>query len=267
MKKYLSFFRIRFLTGLQYRTAAFAGICTQFAWGSMEVLMFKAFYEANPGSFPMTFQALSSYIWMQQAFLALFMPWFWDNEIFSCISDGNISYELCRPAGLYEMWFTKNLAIRFSKAVLRCLPILVVAAFLPEPYGMCLPAGALSTVLFFVSVILGAMTVVSFSMLIYISAFFTISSQGIKLVASTLAEFFSGAVIPLPFLPEGLQKVVELLPFASMQNAPLRIYSGDILPEAAWGVIGLQLFWLLTMYAAGKQMMRMALRQVTVQGG
>ena len=32
MKKYLSFFRIRFIAGLQYRAAAWAGIATQFAW-------------------------------------------------------------------------------------------------------------------------------------------------------------------------------------------------------------------------------------------
>ena len=32
MKKYLSFFRLRFITGLQYRTAALAGIATQFFW-------------------------------------------------------------------------------------------------------------------------------------------------------------------------------------------------------------------------------------------
>ena len=41
MKKYLSFFRLRFLMGLQYRTAALAGIVTQFAWGGMEILMYK----------------------------------------------------------------------------------------------------------------------------------------------------------------------------------------------------------------------------------
>ena len=53
-RKYLAFFRLRFSVGLQYRTAALAGIVTQFVWGSMEVLMFRAFYRSDPGSFPMT---------------------------------------------------------------------------------------------------------------------------------------------------------------------------------------------------------------------
>ena len=63
MKKYLSFFRIRFIAGLQYRAAAWAGIATQFAWGGMTILMFWAFYQSGENNFPMTFPQLSSYIW------------------------------------------------------------------------------------------------------------------------------------------------------------------------------------------------------------
>ncbi|MGB4658505.1 MAG: hypothetical protein WBI07_04945, partial [Mobilitalea sp.] len=72
-KKYYSYFRMRFIAGLQYRAAALAGIATQFAWGFLTILMYKAFYEVNPEAFPMKFEALSSYIWLQQAFLAMYM--------------------------------------------------------------------------------------------------------------------------------------------------------------------------------------------------
>ncbi len=43
MNKYLSFFRLSFTMGLQYRAAALAGIVTQFAWGFLEILVFWAF--------------------------------------------------------------------------------------------------------------------------------------------------------------------------------------------------------------------------------
>ena len=101
MRKYLSFFKIRLKNGLQYRAAAFAGIATQFAWGGMTLLMFWAFYQNGQNSFPMTFPKLSSYIWLQQAFLALFMAWYFDNDIFNAITSGNIAYELCRPVDIY----------------------------------------------------------------------------------------------------------------------------------------------------------------------
>jgi ABC-2 type transport system permease protein len=115
MKKYLSFFRIRLANGLQYRAAAYAGVVTQFVWGFMTLLMFRAFYMNGQNSFPMSFPELSSYLWLQQAFLALFMAWYFDNDIFNAVTSGNVAYELCRPIDIYSMWFTKNMAIRISR--------------------------------------------------------------------------------------------------------------------------------------------------------
>ena len=34
--------------------------------------------------------------------------------------------------------------------------------------------------------------------------------------------------MPLPFMPEVVQRVLKVLPFAAMQNVPFRIYSGDL---------------------------------------
>ena len=104
MKKYISFFRLRFSMGLQYRTAAAAGIVTQFFWGAMEILVYRAFYEADAAAFPMSFEAVVTYIWLQQAFLAVFGAWIMEGEIFDAIRNGNIAYELCRPISIYQMW-------------------------------------------------------------------------------------------------------------------------------------------------------------------
>ena len=134
MKKYISFFGLRLNMGLQYRVAAAAGIVTQFVWGFMECFVFRAFYEPNPAAFPMEFKAMVSYIWLQQAFLAFFATWMMDNDIFDSILSGNIAYELCRPVSIYNMWFAKNAATRISRALLRCMPILIVAFILPEPF-------------------------------------------------------------------------------------------------------------------------------------
>lgn len=66
----------------------------------MTILLFRAFYQSSGNSFPMTFPQLSGYIWMQQAFLAMFMAWFYDQEIFDGILQGGIAYELSRPCDL-----------------------------------------------------------------------------------------------------------------------------------------------------------------------
>lgn len=267
MKKYLSFFRLSFTMGLQYRAAALAGIATQFAWGFLEILVFRSFYRAEPEMFPMTMSATASYVWMQQAFLALFATWMMENDIFETIANGNISYSLCRPIRIYHMWFSQSTATRVSRAVLRCFPILIFAAFLPENYGMTKPASALHFCLFVITLILGLLVTVAFSMLVYILTFYTISPQGVRIVFTSTVEFFAGAVIPLPFFPADWQRVLELLPFASMQNVALRIYSGSMTAAEMEKAVLLQVVWLVVLFGIGNGLCRLAEKKVTIQGG
>ncbi len=267
MKKYFSFFNLRFTMGLQYRAAALAGIATQFVWGSMEILVFRAFYRSDPGAFPMTFEATASYIWLQQAFLALFMGWMLENEVFDSIMNGNISYELCRPIRIYDMWFVRSLALRLSRAVLRCFPILIVAALLPAPYKLTAPASFQAFILFLFAAVLGLLVAVAMCNIVYIICIFTLSPMGIRMVYISLADLLGGSVIPLPFFPDHLRRILSLLPFASTQNVPLRIYSGDISGIAISQTICLQLFWLLTLIALGKLLEAIAMKRIVVQGG
>ena len=267
MKKYLSFFRLRFTMNLQYRAAAFGGVATQFAWGFMEIMIFAAFYRADENAFPMSLASTASYLWLQQAFLALFATWMTEQEIFDAIVNGNIAYELCRPVDIYGMWFSRSFATRLSRAVFRCFPILIVAAFLPYPYGICAPAGPKHFILFLITLLLGLAMTVSFCVLIYILAFFTISPVGLQMIFTSMTDFFAGALIPLPFFPAKLQTVMELLPFAAMQNVPLRIYSGSMSGHEMQKAVFLQIFWLIVVTAAGKMLCRAAQKRVTVQGG
>ncbi|MBE6612058.1 MAG: ABC transporter permease [Ruminococcaceae bacterium] len=267
MTKYLSFFRIRFAAALQYRAAAIAGVATQFAWGFMEIILFTAFYEANPAAFPMDRQALSSYVWLQQATLAMFMMWKCDTSIFTAIRDGSVAMELCRPCDIYTMWFTKNLASRLADTLLRCVPVIAVSAILPAPYGMALPADAMAALLFVISAILGVFVVLSALMLLYISTFFTISHTGVRMFVATIAEFASGGVVPLPFMPDGVQRVLAILPFASMQSTPFLIWGGTLAGRDALIAMGLQAFWVVVLTVLGRLWMRAALKKVVAQGG
>ncbi|WP_026891735.1 ABC transporter permease [Lacrimispora aerotolerans] len=267
MKKYASFFRIRFIHGLQYRTAAVSGMITQFIWGIMEILLFRAFYQASPESFPMTFQALSNYVWLQQAFLALYLIWFWESQLFDSITNGDVAYELCRPVRLYNMWFVRGMAVRLSKAVLRCIPVLLFAWLLPAPYGLTLPADFRTWFFTLLSMTLAFLLVIAFGMIVYMSVFYTISSQGIKLLASSVSEFLGGAVIPLPFLPDGIREIVNVLPFASAQNVPFRIFGGDLTGREMYISLLLQCFWFITFLLIGRAMEQRALKRVVIQGG
>ena len=203
MGKYFSFFRLRLVTGLQYRTAAFGGIITQFFWGFMRIIALLAFYESDPSAYPLTLEETSAYIWLQQAFLVLLSARIFDGEILNAVKSGSIAYELCRPVRIYDMWFARETAVRLSGAWLRCIPVLAVALLLPNPFGLSAPADPLCFLMFILTLTLGLLVAVAYNMLIYVSGFYTVSTDGLKLLAASVADFLTGGLIPLPFFPGG----------------------------------------------------------------
>ncbi len=267
MRKYVSVFRIRFINSLQYRAVVIGGIITRFAWAFMEILAFSALYRTGRAAFPMDFSQTMSYIWLQQIFFILFSVVFGDSEIYSSIESGSIAYELVRPISLYGRWFCQSAANRIVFTMQNCLPVLLVALILPGPHGMSLPQDVWQFVMFLVSTALALCVVVSFAMLMYVSLFYTLSHRGIKIIVTVISSFLSGAVIPLPFFPAPVLAVVEMLPFAAMQNMPLRIYSGNIVGVDAVKGIVFQIFWLMTLMTIGQLAMRQTLKRVVVQGG
>lgn len=267
MRTYWVFFRMRVINGLQYRTAAWAGVFTQFFWGFMEIQLYRVLYAANPERFPMELGGVVSYIWLRQALLALLNTWTIENELFTTVLDGSVAYELCRPASLYGMWFTRTLALRVSRVLLRLAPILVVAALLPAPWGMNAPASPAALAWFVISLALAACVTVAYTMIVYFSCFYTTSADGLRAVLMPMSDLMSGGFIPLPFMPAGLRMVLEMSPFGAMQNAPLRIYSGDIAGGALVQTLMLQLFWLAALGAIGYLMQQRGMKRLSVAGG
>lgn len=267
MRACLSFFRMQLIKGLQYRTAAWAGVSTQFFWGFMEIQLYRALYAAHADSFPMTLSGLVSYIWLRQAFLAVFMTWAYEGELFEMILSGNVAYELCRPVGLYGMWFARNAALRLSRAALRCGPILLISALLPAPWGIQLPASWGAFVAFILSMLLTLGVTCAFTLLVYFSCFYTLSSEGIRAVLTPVADFLSGGIIPLPFMPAWLSGILRFSPFGAMVNAPLRIYSGDINGAGLFEMLLLQVFWLAALTGLGWFMQHRGMKRLCLQGG
>ena len=242
-------------------------MATQYAWGFMLILAYSAFYRSNPAAFPMEFPQMASYIWMQQAFFRLYTAWISPDEITAAIETGAIAYEMVRPVDIYNRWFCQVVASRVAQAALRCLPVLIVAFILPAPFRMSPPPDAAALPLFVVSTILSLCVVGAYTMLVYATVFYTLSLRGIRGFLGALSDFFAGAIIPLPFFPGQLRSVLELLPFAAMQNAPLRIYSGSLAGPDAARAMALQLFWFALLLLAGRLYMGRALKKVVVQGG
>ncbi|NMB96441.1 MAG: ABC transporter permease [Clostridiaceae bacterium] len=267
MKTYYSVFKMRLINSLQYRTAAFAGVATQFFWGFMLIMIYEAFFQNGDMTQPISLNQVIDYIWLQQAFLVFVALWYRDGELFNLITSGNVAYELCRPCDLYGFWYARLIAQRIAGALLRCFPILIIAFLLPEPYKLSMPGNPATMALFTVTLILGLMVLVSISMLIYISVFITMSPTGSMLMIGVLGDFLAGMILPIPLMPEWLQKIAYILPFRLAADLPFRVYSGNIPINEAVSSVFIQLAWLIVLVLSGRFLLEKVLKRVVIQGG
>jgi ABC-2 type transport system permease protein len=253
----------RFRTLLQYRAAALAGMSTQVFWGLIRVMIFDAFYRSTTQAQPIDQTQIVTYMWLGQAMLGV-LPWGVDSEIRGLINTGSVAYELLRPLDLYNLWYCRSLAARTAPTLLRSIPIFVIAGLFmglqPPPSLLCGLGWVLTTG--------GAILLASaITTLINISLLWTISGDGMLRLMPTLVYVFSGLLVPLPLLPDGLRAVLEFLPFRGIVDTPFRVYLGHIPPSQIGFVFAHQIAWTLALVLFGRLLLARGARRLVVQGG
>ena len=267
MKFYLSYFKLRFITGLQYRSAALAGLATQLFFGIIFVMVYLAFYESNDVNAPMQLTELVSYLWLNQVFFSLINMFYKDKEIVNMIKSGNIAYELARPKKIYFMWFVKILGSRISMVMLRSLPVLIISFILPKPYNLSLPVSIEAFLMCIFTLIIGTLLMTSLITFYHVIVLNTLDEKGISNIFSAVADILSGVVVPIPFFPAFLQKITNFLPFRYVSDLSFRIYSGNIsISEGVEGIV-IQLIWIIITILIGYLLTNKSLKRVVVQGG
>ncbi len=267
MRAYLTYFRLKFISGLQYRAAAWAGIATQFFFGFVYIMVYIAFYDSGGKSLPMTLTQVVTYLWLNQAFLALINQFTRDQELFRLVRSGGISYELVRPKDLYFMWYFKIIGQRLANVTLRVFPLILVTSLLPNPYHLGLPFTVTHFFLFLLSLGMGTLLVTALSTLYPIVMLLTMNEKGIVNLLVTIADILSGIVVPIPFFPLFLQKISHFLPFQYISDLPFRIYVGNVsITNGLFGV-GIQFIWVILLILLGHFLMKKNIKRVVVQGG
>lgn len=90
---------------------------------------------------------------------------------------------------------------------------------------------------------------------------------GANLMKNCIVSFLSGTYIPLAFLPEQLEKIFLLLPFASLNYTPVMIYIGIYNGTTLLFYLGLQIFWVMFFWCLSKILWALATKHLCVQGG
>jgi ABC-2 type transport system permease protein len=263
LKKYLSLANRSMQNAMAYRTPFILNMCASLFFMLANYFLWKAIFSQHP--------TLNGYAWNDlKAYLLLslvsntIMSYYSESRISSAIINGDVVMDLLKPLDFQKARFAETAGVSVFEglvsAVLTGFVIWISA-------GIATPATGLAWILFVVSFLLAQVLKFCIMYLFSLLCFWTTNSMGIQLARGTISNLLSGALVPLTFFPDILEKICLVLPFQGMLHTPALIYLNKMDLSASLLAILVQLLWIVGLWYAGKWMWRSAVKQVTVFGG
>ena len=125
----------------------------------------------------------------------------------------------------------------------------------------------ISFILFLLALIIGTLLTSAISMMIVYLTFKTLSAKGTTSICNTICGILGGLYIPLVFMPQSVQNILNYLPFRFVLDLPARIYIGNIPPLEGLKFIGIAFAWLIIIIMIGKLLISKAGKNAIIQGG
>ncbi len=260
LKKYLAFAEMGFREKTVYRFNAAIGFVASILYLVMVYAIWTAIDASGQLSYSLS--GVLTYILLGQVV---------NNSVFievesfmsERVREGTIVNELKRPVSLrlqvYSYLIGKTLFNTLSKG----LPVLLIGYLF---LNIQTPS-ALNLFSFIIALILSFNLVFAFSFLTSMLVFWTDIGWGIRAMRSNIQNVFSGVLFPLYLLPGSLGSIFNVLPFQSMADGPIRIFTMEATGNEIIQVFGTQILWILVFTLLGEIAWRKAQKKLTVQGG
>lgn len=179
------------------------------------------------------------------------------------VRDGKIAVDLVRPIRLVGQAVAGQ-----AGAVAAMVPFVVLALpFALLTGGVDRPPSPGAFAGYVVSVLLAAVVTILLGTAMGLVAFWTLEVTGVYLVYRMVAQFMSGALVPLWFMPDWLRTVCGVLPFQATSYTPVAIYVGELTGTAALRAVVVQMVWIGALWGLVRLVWWRAFRRAVVQGG
>ena len=263
MKPYLSVFHLRRRLETQYRGAALGGLICQVFFGLVLIAIYRALYAGAPQTRPL--EHVTTYVWLQQAFFRMLLAS--DDELMDKVRTGGIAYDMCRPISLYGYYYARIVAQKAVGSLLRGAPMLVFASCLPLGWGICAPASAPALLCALLALFIGLLCTSALANITMAFTMRTLDQRGVQAMLNMLMMLLAGNVLPLTLYPDSWQRVITLLPYAQLLDAPIRLYTGEYALSGAAVILLRQAAWTVGLIGLGAALWRLCQRRLVLQGG
>jgi ABC-2 type transport system permease protein len=265
MRLYLTMMRLSIADAIQYRVESAIYVLYELLPPIMMMFVWLTVYQDQPSVAGYTLGQMLTYtvgVMVLRATITVHVEWALDHEI----RNGQLSAALIRPFNYWAFLLADSIAWRTVRQMF-VLPTLfgVLLLLAPSLGGMSFPLERLPLVL--LSAALGYLVCFFLKLCIGFIGFWSNDIMGITTLYEVIANVVGGILIPIAMLPDWLQVVARLLPIQAVYGVPLGILLGrDDGANPLWG-LGLQVAWIVGLWALARVLWRAGLRQYESVGG
>jgi ABC-2 type transport system permease protein len=263
MRSYLPVARATYMIGMVYRFGFLFTILGNLVYLGVAYYLWSSIYRYSDTIRGLTFNETFLYVGLGSAIFILlktYADWFIHYEI----REGNIAIYLTKPIDYQIYNLFANLGSLLMNLTAITLPTVLVMLFV---FKVRVAVG-IGLLLFPVSLLLAFLISFSIDYFVGLMGFYSESVWGLSITKEIIVTVFSGALIPLQFFPEAIQKILFWLPFQAIFHTPIMMVTR---PDQEWEVflplITVQLGWAMLLFLLARLFYHQAVKVLRIAGG
>ena len=263
MRTYLPIARGTYMVGMVYRFGFLFTILGNIVYLGVAYYLWKSIYLHADTIRGLTFNETFLYVGLGSAVFIL-LKTYADWIIHYEIREGAIAMYLTKPVDFQLYALFANLGSLLMNLTAITIPTVLILAFAFRVHVSLGPG----LFLFPLSLLLASLVSFSIDYMVGLTAFYSESVWGISTTKEIIVSVFSGALIPLQFFPDAIQRVLFWLPFQAIFHTPLMMVTRpdqglDVLLPMMW----IQVAWVIILFAASRLFFNQAVKVLRISGG
>ena len=253
---------MQFATVLTYRTDYLLTAVLLLVQVYLLRVVWTAVYADRGVADGITVHTMIAYATLATVQYTLFSPWRF-SQIPERVREGKVAMDLLRPVGFCGQMLAAQVGgtAALASFMVLALPFALLVG------GATAPPSAGAAVAYAVSLLLAYAISQLLALLVGMVAFWTVENTGIFMIYRVAAQFLSGALVPLWFMPTPLRVLAQVLPFQATAYTPTATYLGEIHGSGLAVALGVQALWVGLLTALARLVWSRAVHRVVVQGG
>jgi len=263
LRSYLAVLRGAMMVGVTYRFGFIFNVLGNVIYMTVVYFLWRSIYANSATLRGLTFHETFLYVALGSAVFILlktYADWYISFEI----REGMIAVHLTKPIDyqLYSLAFSLGGMLMNLTAI--TLPTVIMLVFV---FRVPIQTGP-GLLLFPISLFLAFLLSFCFDYLIGILGFYSESVWGMSITKEIFLTVLSGALIPLQFFPDWLERILLVLPFQAIYHTPLMMVTR---PNQDWSLLlsmlGIQAAWVVAAFILTRLFYNQAVKVLRVAGG